>query len=192
VLPVDTLPADDTRTRVLDVAMELISEKGYAATSTREVCERIGFTKAALYYHFKAKDELLAALVQPLLDAMAELTATAEVSDAPAARREVVRRYAELVCVHVDLMRVMYDDPSVRAQPVLAGVRPFYARLHRLLAGTESPDSAELARARAATGAVHGALVRADPGEDREVLRGIAVTAACNVLGLRPATRGTA
>jgi len=188
-----TLPhPDDTRTRVLEVAMELISEKGYAATSTREVCERIGFTKAALYYHFKAKDDLLAALVQPLLDGMSELTATSDVSPSPAARRDVVRRYADLVAVHVDLMRVMYDDPSVRTQPALAGVRPFYARLHRLLAGTQTPDAAELARARAATGAVHGALVRADPDEDPEVLRDIAFASACSVLGLRPTQRGTA
>lgn len=186
-----TLP-DDTRSRVLDVAMELISEKGYAATSTREVCERIGFTKAALYYHFRAKDDLLAALVQPLLDGMAELTATSEISSSPAARREVVRRYADLVAVHVDLMRVLYDDPSVREQPALAGVRPFYARLHRLLAGAETPDAAELARARAATGAVHGALVRSDPDEDRAVLRDVAFAAACSVLGLRPTSRGTA
>lgn len=188
-----TLPQhDDTRSRVLDVAMELISEKGYAATSTREVCERIGFTKAALYYHFKAKDDLLAALVQPLLDAMSDLTATCELSAAPAARRDVVRRYADLVADHVDLMRVMYDDPSVRAQPALAGVRPFYARLHRLLAGTQTPDADQLARARAALGAVHGAVVRADPDDDRTGLRDIAFTAACSVLGLRPTQRGPA
>jgi AcrR family transcriptional regulator len=180
--------ADDTRKRVLDVAMELIAEKGYAATSTREVCERIGFTKAALYYHFKAKEDLLGALVQPLLDAMADLTSGSQVQAAPAARREVVRRYVDLVAVHVDLMRVLYDDPSVRTQPALSGVRPFYARLHRLLTGTETPDAVDLARARAAIGAVHGALVRADPTENPDDLRDITFTAACSVLGLRATT----
>lgn len=54
--------SDDTRERILDVALDLFVEKGYDKTSLREIAERMGFTKAALYYHFASKSDLLMAL----------------------------------------------------------------------------------------------------------------------------------
>src|ERR1700733_4923764 len=51
-----------THERILDVALELFLEKGYDKTSLREIAEELGFSKAALYYHFASKDEILLAL----------------------------------------------------------------------------------------------------------------------------------
>ena len=45
-----------TRERIKQVALELFTEQGYEGTSLREIAERLGVTKAALYYHFKSKD----------------------------------------------------------------------------------------------------------------------------------------
>ena len=55
----------DTRERILAVAQELFIDQGYEATSLRQISERLGFTKAALYYHFQSKEEIFAALVEP-------------------------------------------------------------------------------------------------------------------------------
>jgi AcrR family transcriptional regulator len=52
----------DTRTRIQRIALELFTENGYEATSLREIAERLGFTKAALYYHFEKKEDILLAL----------------------------------------------------------------------------------------------------------------------------------
>ncbi|HEX3898300.1 MAG TPA: helix-turn-helix domain-containing protein [Mycobacteriales bacterium] len=52
----------DTREQILDVALELFVERGYDSTSLREIAERMGFSKAALYYHFPSKDAILMAL----------------------------------------------------------------------------------------------------------------------------------
>lgn len=52
----------DTRERILDVALELFTEQGYDGTSLREIAERLGVTKAALYYHFESKEDILLAL----------------------------------------------------------------------------------------------------------------------------------
>jgi AcrR family transcriptional regulator len=52
----------DTRQRILDVALALFIEQGYDGTSLREIAERLGVTKAALYYHFASKEDLLLAL----------------------------------------------------------------------------------------------------------------------------------
>ena len=51
-----------TRERILDVALDLFIEEGYDKTSLREIAERMGFSKAALYYHFPSKADILMGL----------------------------------------------------------------------------------------------------------------------------------
>ncbi len=51
-----------TRDRILDVALDLFIEQGFDKTSLREIAEQLGFTKAALYYHFESKADILMAL----------------------------------------------------------------------------------------------------------------------------------
>jgi AcrR family transcriptional regulator len=48
-----------TRERILDVALELFNEQGYDKSSLREIAERLEVTKAALYYHFERKEDIL-------------------------------------------------------------------------------------------------------------------------------------
>ena len=51
-----------TRERILDVALDLFTDQGFDATSMREIAERLGISKPAIYYHFASKDEILLAL----------------------------------------------------------------------------------------------------------------------------------
>src|SRR5215510_14850305 len=65
-----------TRERILDVALDLFVRKGYAETSLREIAAELGFSKAALYYHFESKQDILLALhlrVQRLADELLPL-----------------------------------------------------------------------------------------------------------------------
>jgi AcrR family transcriptional regulator len=55
-------PTPDTRQRILDVALDLFIEQGFDGTSLRQIAEQLGVTKAALYYHFESKDDILMAL----------------------------------------------------------------------------------------------------------------------------------
>lgn len=56
-------PAEPSmRERILDVALDLFIANGYDGTSLREIAEQLGVTKAALYYHFESKDDILMAL----------------------------------------------------------------------------------------------------------------------------------
>jgi len=70
--------AASTRERILDVALDLFTEKGFDGTSLREISERLGVTKAALYYHFASKDDILMALHMRLhelgKDALSQMT----------------------------------------------------------------------------------------------------------------------
>jgi AcrR family transcriptional regulator len=48
-----------TRERILDVAQELFTHQGYDKTSLRDIAERLEITKAALYYYFARKEDIL-------------------------------------------------------------------------------------------------------------------------------------
>jgi len=86
----------DTRNRIQAVALELFNEQGYEATSLREIAERLGVTKAALYYHFKTKEDIVGSLVQDRLDALAALVEWAESQPpGPHLREAVIRRYSD-------------------------------------------------------------------------------------------------
>jgi AcrR family transcriptional regulator len=52
-------PQGSTRERILDIALELFVDQGYDKTSLRDIAERLGTTKAALYYHFERKQDIL-------------------------------------------------------------------------------------------------------------------------------------
>lgn len=52
----------NTRERIQEIALKLFTEKGYDKASLREIAEQLGVTKAALYYHFTSKEEILKAL----------------------------------------------------------------------------------------------------------------------------------
>jgi AcrR family transcriptional regulator len=54
--------AASTKDRILDVALDLFVEHGFDGTSVRQIAEHVGITKAALYYYFASKDEILMAL----------------------------------------------------------------------------------------------------------------------------------
>ncbi|MEV0725605.1 helix-turn-helix domain-containing protein [Micromonospora purpureochromogenes] len=87
-----------TRERIQAVALELFTEQGYERTSLREIAERLNVTKAALYYHFKSKDEIVNSLVEDRVRRIDELIAWAR-SQPPtrATRRALLNKYADMM-----------------------------------------------------------------------------------------------
>ena len=57
--------AERTRQQILQTAQRLFAERGYDATSLQMIADEMGLTKAAVYYHFRAKSELLDAIMLP-------------------------------------------------------------------------------------------------------------------------------
>lgn len=51
----------DTKSEIIAVAMRRFVEDGYEKTSLREIADEIGVTKAALYYHFRTKEDIVTA-----------------------------------------------------------------------------------------------------------------------------------
>lgn len=66
------------RDQILDASARLFVHQGFAATSTREIAERVGIRQASIYYHFPSgKDEILGELleksVRPTVDKVAQI-----------------------------------------------------------------------------------------------------------------------
>ena len=53
----------NSRTRLLDAALDLVRAKGYAATTVDEICHRAGVTKGSFFHHFRSKDDLALAAI---------------------------------------------------------------------------------------------------------------------------------
>jgi len=90
-----------TRERILDVALTLFADKGYDATSMREISEQLGITKAALYYHFDSKADIVRAMLAETERKVTELAAWArEQPNSPELRRDVLTRWSDIMQAH--------------------------------------------------------------------------------------------
>jgi AcrR family transcriptional regulator len=59
---------DKTRQRILEVAEELFSKNGFNGTSVSQITKKAQVNKAALYYHFQNKNDLILSMFQKILD----------------------------------------------------------------------------------------------------------------------------
>ena len=98
----DTLPSSRRRLKearpqqLLDAALELFVEKGFAATRAEEVAQRAGVAKGTLYLYYPSKEELLKAVIREHLSSrIAAGAAEAEKHRGPVAEllREVFSRW---------------------------------------------------------------------------------------------------
>ncbi len=109
----DSRHRSDTRARIQQVAVELFTEHGYDGTSLREIAERIDVTKAALYYHFKSKEDIVASLVQDYADQMDSLIAWGREQPRTAqTRREVLSRYVDIVAKGDQVFRMLHQNQA--------------------------------------------------------------------------------
>ena len=53
-----TASPQDSKTKLLDAALQVIRTKGYAATTVDDICVQAGLTKGSFFHHFKSKDAL--------------------------------------------------------------------------------------------------------------------------------------
>ncbi|WP_324785541.1 helix-turn-helix domain-containing protein [Streptomyces sp. H51] len=103
----------NTRQRIQDVALELFAEQGYEKTSLREIAERLDVTKAALYYHFKTKEEILVSIFEDLSRPIEDLIEWGRQQPRTlATKQELVRRYSEALAEASPLFRFMQENQA--------------------------------------------------------------------------------
>jgi AcrR family transcriptional regulator len=136
----------DTRARIQAAALELFAEHGYDKTSLRELAERLGLTKAALYYHFNSKEDIAVSLLESLIDDIDAIIAWfREQPRTPQTRQELVERYARLMHERPPGMRRLIQD--VRGMMRELPVADRLVQRMRLMAGLlTDPDAPALVR----------------------------------------------
>jgi len=143
----------DTRARIQAVAIELFTEQGYDKTSLREIAERLDVTKAALYYHFKSKEDLIRSLIDDYFGQVDALVAWGKTQDrTPALRMGILSRYLDMVISSQHVYRMLQQN-----QAALASLgshkyhgEMFKARTHAIISLLVEPDAGLPERVRAA------------------------------------------
>ncbi|KOX18384.1 TetR family transcriptional regulator [Nocardiopsis sp. NRRL B-16309] len=123
--------------------MELFARQGFEKTSLREISERLGVTKAALYYHYPSKNDLLTALVAPLCEDMDALFA--RWGGGPVRPRQILGAYFDVCVRHGDLLPAVFADLGALGRIGLAdAVLEWRDRLAVLLVGRDAPLPARM------------------------------------------------
>ncbi|WP_329175908.1 TetR/AcrR family transcriptional regulator [Streptomyces sp. NBC_01477] len=171
----------DTRRRIQQVALELFAEQGYEKTSLREIAERLDVTKAALYYHFKTKEDILSSIAEDLARPMRELITWAESQPRTlATKQELLRRYSDILWGSVDLFRFFQENQAtVRELTIGETFRTSVKSLGGLLKDPDAPIAAQV-RSVTALYAMHAGMfvtqnVEGDPEEKRAAILEVAL-----------------
>ncbi|MBB2991219.1 AcrR family transcriptional regulator [Mycolicibacterium iranicum] len=102
------------RERVLEAALELFADHGVSGTSLQMIADRLGVTKAAVYYQFHSKDDIALAVVKPVYDDIEHLLRITETLPTVETRRSVsISGMVELIIRHRRISSVFYGDPTV-------------------------------------------------------------------------------
>lgn len=159
--------AGSTRERILDIALALFTEQGYDKTSLRDIAERLGTTKAALYYHFKSKSDILLelhlrlhALGREILDELETLTTG---SERAAAWPALLDRFITQVDNNRELVALHQRNQSAfeelhRSEQHIAANDDMEAQFRRLLVSPDIPAATRV-RMMCSIGAVMGGLL---------------------------------
>ena len=169
---------EDTRTRLLATALQLFTAHGVEGTSLQMIADELGVTKAAVYYHFKTKDEITEAVIEPGLRELEAAVEEASRERRPGARVDhLLAGFVDVVVRYRSLVALFSSDPSVaRAlEKHFVGRDNAMAGLVNILTGGPDPDATHAVAARVALGGIALAggspdLTHLDDGTLREAL----------------------
>jgi TetR/AcrR family transcriptional regulator len=154
-----------TRERILSVATEMFSQRGYEACPVAEIVARAGVTKPVLYYYFGSKEGLFRAILEEARRCQEELLEEALSDNGPMAPRilRLLREVYQEVMERPHLFRLLHHLAFSSPSHVPPGfdLESFPRRMTETLASM------------ALEGMDKGELLRSDPGDVALLLLGI-------------------
>lgn len=110
----DARGAENTRDRLLHEALRLFALHSFAGTSLQMIADNLGVTKAAIYHHFKTRDEILTAVVAPALNELRAVIDTARAQRGASAQADkLLTGFVALTIRHRKLIAMIGTDPGV-------------------------------------------------------------------------------
>ncbi|MCC5949921.1 MAG: TetR/AcrR family transcriptional regulator [Nitriliruptoraceae bacterium] len=176
----------ETRHRILEVAGELFTAQGIAATPLREIAERLDFTKAALYYHFPSKDDLLVALITPLHDDLGAVLTRVEEGTAETTPEQLLAHLLDAHLAHASATRLSRDPAVRQVERLHARAAQLHARATTALVRNHAEQTAWL-QASAALAVIDELTIRCTP-DQHHLVRRIGPTAAAATLTADPSS----
>ncbi len=171
----------NTRQRIQDVALELFAEQGYEKTSLREISEKLDVTKAALYYHFKTKEDILVSIFEDLNRPVEELIVWGRGQPHTLeTKKEILARYSDALTAAAPLFRFMQENQAtVRDLSIGVTIKDRVLGLVDLIKDPESPMIDQV-RCFSALFTMHAGMfalkdVDGDPEDKRKAVLEVAV-----------------
>ncbi len=98
------------RERLLKAVAGLFRERGISGTSVQMIADRLGVSKAAIFYHFKSRDDIIDALLAPVLADTEQ--AVTELKQLPKAEQSgaTCRALIEIGVTHRQISNLVYFD----------------------------------------------------------------------------------
>ncbi len=100
----------DIRERLLQGALRLFTQKGYAMTTVREIVAETGVTKPVLYYYFESKEGIYRVLMQRLFEELESLFDALPEAEKPVREQlfKLADRTYEITVKNRDALRLMH------------------------------------------------------------------------------------
>jgi AcrR family transcriptional regulator len=126
--PLGSEPVQDSSRRLIEAAVDAFAERGYHATTTRDIATRVGLSPAALYVHFPSKQALLTQISLLGHEAAVELVTNSMVGvpDPLGRLRAVIHAFAAWHAEHHLVARVVQHELAALADDdrrVVIGLR---------------------------------------------------------------------
>ena len=102
------------RAQILRAAADLFRERGYQASTVEHIAARLGMSKASLYIHFRAKEEMLAAISRETIEAFTRdlsLVLGSRLDPAEKLRR-MVRQHVRFVIANRSFLTVFFGEEA--------------------------------------------------------------------------------
>jgi AcrR family transcriptional regulator len=126
-----------TEQAIKKAALKLFSEKGFYATSTRELTEAAGVSKGTLYWYWKSKEEVAFSLVSDMLGDFLELVERARDEKGPVINRmeRLAGAVGELYYKETDYLRLLWkfraDRHYIFSRDYTEKVTSYYVRIRK-------------------------------------------------------------
>lgn len=109
----DTAPLSAAQARIVAASLELFAQKGVGGTSLQMIADELGVTKAALYFQFRTKDEIVLAAAEDELSRLEGVLAAAEAEGSRRRREALLRGIVDLSVARRRTVSVILSDPVV-------------------------------------------------------------------------------
>jgi len=145
--------------RVVGAALDLFADHGVGGTSLQMIADHLGVTKAAIYYQFRSKEEIVVAVATSELQRLEATLESAEADGADAGVREaLLAQIIELAVERRRAVATLQNDPViVRFLTEHEAFQQLWLRLYAVLLGPEI-SQADLIRTTVLAAAISGAV----------------------------------